>query len=323
MKVELPDYKKIASQIEKKKIEISEKEIEESLLWLQKSWAKSTLKNQPAEKGDFVEISFSSPEIEEGKENKDAFLLGQGYLIPGFEENLVGMKENQEKEFFLKFPKNHFQKELAEKEVKFRVKMNSVKKIELPAINDDWARVLGSFPDLKSLKKSVREGIKIEKELKESERIRQEILGKIIENSNFEVPEILIEAERNRILDNLKREVQRILKIPFEDYLRKIQKSEAQLRESFLKEAQKNIRDYLVIKEIAKKEKIEISEEEINQELNKVLKNYPAEKIRKLAHLNFGKENLDELDLEKLRLYIEDEIKNERVLQSLESYTQS
>ena len=93
--IKLPDYKKIASNVERKKIIVEENEVKEALKWFQRSRAKLTLKNQPAQKGDFVEIEYWLPETLElttQKGQKDAFILGEGHFIPGFEEKLIGMK---------------------------------------------------------------------------------------------------------------------------------------------------------------------------------------------------------------------------------------
>jgi len=305
--IELPDYGKIASETKKKEVFIEEKEIEEAINWLRKSRAKLTLKGAAAETGDFVEIDFQSPQIERGQNRKDGFILGQGRFIPGFEENLIGMAEGSEKEFSLKFPGNHLQKELAGKEVNFKVKMNSVQKVELPEATDDWIKSLGNFENLFSLKESIKEGIKKEKEVEEVLRVRQEILEKIAENSKFETPESLIESEKNRILNNLKNKVSETFKISFEDYLNKIKKTEKDLMESFSEEAQKTAREYLILREVAKREKIESSKEEAENEISKILKSLPTEKTK-------------ELDPEKLKIYIKDEIKREKTLKFLENF---
>jgi len=184
--------------------------------------------------------------------------------------------------------------------------MDSVKIIELPEINDAFLKNLGSFENLTTLKESIKEGIKKEKEIAESLRIRQEILKKIAESSSFETPDILIEEEKNRILENFKKKVSENLKIPFEEYLNKIKKAEKDIKESFVEEAQKNIRDYLILRKITKREKIEASKEEIENEINKVLKELPMEKAK-------------EFDLEKLKMYIESEVRQEKTLKFLES----
>jgi len=303
--VTLPDYKKIAPEIKRREILVQEGEIEENLIWLQRSRAKFIFENRPAKKGDFVEIEFQSPQNEGGQKRKDSFILGQGYLIPGFEENLEGMTPGQEKEFSLRFPESHFQKDLAGKLVNFKAKMNSVQKVELPEINDQWAKSLGKFENLVSLKASVREGLMAEKEMAENQRVRQEILAKITAGSSLEIPEILIETEKNRLLEDLKKRVFEILKISFNDYLNKIKKSEEEIKNSLSSQAETEIKKSLILREISKREKIEVSEEEVKNQINQFFKNYPAERVR-------------ELDLEKLKSYYEEAIRNEKALKFLE-----
>jgi trigger factor len=305
--VNLPDYKAIASKIQSREVLVEENEIEEAINFLQKSRAKFLSKTEGCKNGDFVEISFQSPQIERGKEKKDSFILGQGKFVSGFEENLEGMKSGTEKNFSINFPENHFQKNLAGKTIDFKVKMISVSKIELPEITDSWARSLGNFQDLESLKKSIQEGIKMEKIEEEKQRKRQEILEKIQENTFLEIPDILIDFEKERMIEELKENLQNQFQINFNDYLTKIKKTEEELKESFSLEAKKRVTSFLILREIAKREKILVSEKEIRDKINEMLKDYPSiEKAEK------------ELDLEKLKIYYEGVIRNEKVFQFLE-----
>lgn len=306
--ITLPDYRKIASGTKRKEIFIKEKEIDDALAFLQKSRAKFIFENRPAKKRDFVEIEFQSPKIETGLKKKDNFILGEGHFVAGFEENLEGMAPGQEKEFSLKFPENYLQKELAGNLVNFKVKMNSVQKMELPEINDEWAKGLGNFENLNSLRDNIKKGIKMEKENFESQRIRGEILEKITKETKVEIPEVLLEAEKKRMLGDLKNLVSERFRIPFEDYLVKAKKTEAELLKSFSTEAEKKIKYSLVLRRISKREKIEVPEEELKTAISEFLRNYPnVEKAKK------------ELDLEKLRSYYEEVIRNEKTLKMLES----
>lgn len=327
--INLPKYQEIASKIKKSKVNVEEKEIQNTLSWLQKSRAKRSQVSRPAQKDDFVEIEFSSSQIPTPEPQQDAFILGQGKLVPGFEENLIGMKAEQEKEFFLTFPEKHAQKELANKEVRFRVKMKSVQQIELSKIDDQFAQGLGEFKDLQSLKQNIAAGLLKEKEIAESQRVRITILEKIIEASNFEVPDILIEKETERIFQEFKQNVERQSGMSFLDYLKKIEKSEQDLKESFKKPAEKRAKGFLVLGKIAQQEKIEASEEEIKTRLNEFLKasqefKKTGKKIDSLAkgkkQATNEKESIadDNLDLERLREYNRESIKNEKTLSYLE-----
>jgi len=308
--IQLPDYKKIAAFSQKKEILVDNKEIEETCFWLQKSRAKFSQIERAAQKEDFIELEYSSPQIEDGRIQKDGFFLGQGYLIPGFEEKLEGMAAGEEKSFSLRFPETHSQKNLAGKEINFRTKMLSVQKVELPQIDDQFAKSLGNFENLKSLKENITQGLKTEKEIKESQRVRQEILDKIAERISWEIPEILITTEKNRMLEDLKINVSQKLQIGFDEYFKKVDKSEKEILESFQQDAEKMVKNSLILKEIAKKENIEAKEDEIKEKVSQALGNYPdPEKAQK------------EVDLERLKLYIEERIKNEKTLQFLESFS--
>ncbi|KPJ57521.1 hypothetical protein AMJ49_00075 [Parcubacteria bacterium DG_74_2] len=308
--LKLPNYKKIASEQKKRKISISEKEIEETLSWIQRSRAKFTIKNGPAQKEDFIKVEYSSPQIENGKKIKDEFFLGKGGFIAGFEEKLEGIKNNEEREFSLKFPENHFQKNLAGKEIKFKVKAISVQKAEIPRLTDDLVKRLGKFENLSSLKKSIFEGIKIEKEKAESERIRKEILTKITDTTKFEIPQILIEEEKKRYLENLKKRVPTIFKMNFNDYLKEIKKTEKEIVESYHAVAEDKIKRALILRKIKEKEGIEAREEEIIKMANEILTNLPPEETKRI-------------DPEGLKDYTKERIEEEKVLNFLENYTKN
>jgi len=307
--VKLPDYKKIASEISKNKVLIENEEVEAELLWLQKSRAKFSQKTGPAEKGDFLEIEFSSPQLEGGKVYQDGFILGKGYFVAGFEENLEKMEAGQEKEFSLVFPKDFFRKELVEKKVDFKVKIKSLQKVELPELNDQFAKNLGKFEDLESLRKSIKEGLFLEKEKLENQRLRTEILEKIVAKSDFEVPEILVNREKRRLFEDLKKFVAEKFKIEWSDYLKKTKKTEKELLDSLEPRAQKSISNFLVLEGLGKRENIEVSEKEVEDEINKFLKQYSSTRAQK------------EIDLEKLKSYTEEVIRNQKILEKLESFS--
>jgi len=307
--ITLPDYKKICSGIKKKKIILEDSEIEQALTWLQKSRSRLEKTNKKAKKGDFVEIEFSAAEIENGKIQKDTFLLGQGHSIKKFEENIEGMRQGEEKKFSVSFPENHFQKEIAGKEIIFSLKMITVSELIPPEINDEFAKGLGNFEDINQLKESIKGGIKSEKDFTESQRVREEILKKIESKCRFEIPKILIENEKKQMMNILKQKVSKDFNISFEDYLRKVKKTEKELLDSFTTEAAMKIRRTLILKEVSKKENIEVSGKEITEEVNKILRQYPdVGTVKK------------KVDLERLKSYTEEMIRTEKTLKRLESF---
>ena len=173
-----------------------------------------------------------------------------------------------------------------------------------------------TLPDYKKIasqieKKEVKltpeeiEKLRAEKERIERERTRSEILEKIIQESEVELSQQMITTEQEQMLAGLKVQVPQILGISFEDYLKKINKTEKDLSVSFLPEAQKRVKNLLVLKAIGEKEKIEASEEEINKEMDKILQNYP---------------DTGNLDRAQLKEYTKEVILNEKTFQLLESF---
>ena len=279
--IKLPDISAIAKSIKKEEVKVEQKEIDEAMLWLQQSRARLEDKEGKAEKGDFAEITLDD-------KNKDGFILGKGHHVKNLEENLLGMEKGQEKEF-------------DSESGKVKVRLDSLKKIQMPEINDEWAKTIGDFKDLEALKKSAEEGIKQEKDIALRQRKRIEFLEKISGKSRVETPETLVKREAEGLMDNLQNRVKREMGIGFEDYLVQTKKTKDQVEKEFEKIAQDRVRNFLIIRQIIKDEKIEAEEEEINQRIEEMLKSYPnPEQVRK------------EIDLNKVRLYIEDEVKTEK-----------
>jgi len=309
--IKLGDYKEIAKKVEKKEVSVEDKEIDNALKWFQKSRAKLTLKNGAIEKGDYVEVEYWSPQIKELSQTetkKDSFILGEGHFISGFEDNLIGMEaKEKEKEFSLILPENYAVKELAGKKVDFKVKVKSVQKVEPPEINDDFAKSLGKFENLEGFRNNIKEGLTSEKKQAESQRVRNEILDKISQDTGFEVPKVLIEREQKVMMDNFKQEVSEKLNTPLKDYLDKIKKTEQEIFNSFSEEAKKKVRNFLILREIGKRENIEVSDEEVREEMNKILKHYSvSEKTEK------------DIDIERLKEYSRGVLKNEKIFALLE-----
>ena len=181
----------------------------------------------------------------------------------------------------------------------FKAKISVLPEVKLPDYKQIASQVLRR--EVVVAKEEI-ERLRAEKERIEKERVRQEILDKIAENSQIEISEVLVESEKKRILESLKQQVPRMLQISFEDYLSKINRTEKELLDSFSPEAQRKIKNSLVLKEIEKRENIEVSEKEIKEEIDKISKIYPG------------------LDQNQLKEYAEEVIRNEKTLQFLENF---
>ena len=297
---ELPGYKAIAQKVEKKEIKVEDKEIEETVSNIQKSRAALTDKAGPAQNEDFVEISFSSPEIEGGKPLDDGFILGKGSYPKEFEASLVGMSTDESKEV------DFNSKEDPVKILKVKVEMKAVKKLELPEVNDEFAKTLGKFETVEALKNNIKEGIAEQKKIAEIQRQRESFLAEIAKKVEVELPQILIEKEAHQMMHSAKDQVAQNLGISFEEYLKQINKTEADLEKEVEETARRRVKNFLILREIAKQEKTEASAEQIEERINAMLSYYPD---LKAAEKGAG--------LEKLSAYVEDEIKQENAFKAL------
>jgi len=270
--ITLPDYISIAKSINKEKAEVSEKEIEDALKWLQQSRAKFLDKQGPVEKGDYIEITVVNNNL------KDAFMVNEG-------ESFINMNINEEKQV---------------NDSKIRV--DAIKKVELPEINDELAKTLGKFDTLESLKNNIKEGIQQEKDIALKQKQRGEALEKIASKTKIEVPESLIQRECSGLINNLQNRVKNELNISFEEYLAQTKKTKEQVEQEFRKIGEQRVRNFLIIRQIIKNQDIKLTNEEIEARMNEILANYPDK---------------SQIDLERIKLYIEDELKNEKVFELL------
>lgn len=306
--VELPDYKEIAKAVKGKEVSVTEEEVQDSINYIQKTRAKFTLKNEVAEKKDFVEIKYQNKDINEGKEVDDKFVLGDGGFMNGFEDAIVGMKAGDEKEVTVTFPEASPRKDLAGKEAIFKVKVISVQKMELPELNDEFAKQLGAFDTMVALRKSITEGMTAEKQEEEKQRRRGEILEKIAEKAKFEMPEAMVEYEKERLFEDLKNRITSSVKITFEEYLASIKQTEEQIKNTYQKEAEKRLRGFLVLRELGKKETVEVTDQEVAEEVAKSIKGY-------------SKDQIDKIDINELKEYTKGVIQNEKIFQFLENFS--
>jgi trigger factor len=288
-----------SAKVEKSSVEVTDQEVEDTIKWIQQSRAKYSEKISGAEDGDLVEFTFSCLDIENDPEKKDRIVLGKGHYIEGLEDTLRGMKRDEVRQFETQHPQEN------DKKIKMSVKVDSVKKVEIPEVNDEWVKGLG-FNTVEELKKDIREGIKKDKEVAEIQRVREEAIKKLVEKTEIEVPETLIKREQDFMLNNIKERCLSELKISFEEYLKQVKKTEEEITEELEKIAKEKVKGFLVLHQIIKNERIEITEEEISQKIEEMLNQYPnKEEIKKT------------MDEAQLRLYIEDELKREKAFNLL------
>jgi trigger factor len=303
------EIKKINKKYSEKKIEATDNEIRLELEKIANSRVKLITVARAAQKNDSVEVDFevlvSGVPIENGTSKKHPLVLGKGVFIPGFEENLIGMKEGENKEFELEFPKDYFKKDLAGVKATFKVKMNLVQERQTPEINDEFAASLGKFKNLEEFKKNIKEGIEHEEEHKQKDQRQREYIEKIIENSKTEIPDILVEKEMDKMLQEFEYQIQ-TMGMNLDQYLEKLGKKKDDLKKDWMPQAEKRVISALALKEIIAQEEIKVEAAEVEAEMNKTLQYYKGVKDME-----------KNIDMEGLYAFAKGTLENEKVLEHL------
>lgn len=289
----LGDYKKAAQRAlkERRDVSVGEAEVDETLKWLRDSRAKLTLANRAAANSDLLEIDLRTS-VGGADPSKSAFreerlILGENRNLPGFDEHFLGRGAGEVLNFSLILPEDYPDQNLRRKKMDFEAKIKAVFNRELPEANDTFAQTLG--PKLKTIadaRENIADGLRLEKETKERDRTRARMLEEIIGASKADIPRILID----RTLDGLIEEAKQMSEaggVPAPD--------DAGLRSKLEERARSRVMSHLVIYGIAKKEQLELKEEELAAE---------AEAGR--------------LDREKFHDYIYSVVQNRKVFEFLE-----
>lgn len=269
--VELGPYKSL--EVKENSISVSDGEIQDTINELVKIKTQHKPSDGRAEKMDRAEIDFQASLngsiIEGGKSENHPVTIGGGNFVPGFEDQLLGMKVGEEKLFTLAIPGDYYQKNIAGKTLDFRVKLKNLQKPQPVTVDDNFAQGLGKFKDLAELTKSIKEGLLSEKRIKENERVRLEIVEKISEKSSAEIPKAMTEKQLDAIMTSFDKELhEKGLELGL--YLAQLGKTQEELRESFRSRAEKEVKASLLLEEIGRRESIVVKESEIMEKFNEL-----------------------------------------------------
>ena len=293
--------------IELKKIEytVKEEEIEHELGHMQERNARLVnVEDRPVEKDDTVVIDFEGfvdgVAFEGGKAEEYELVIGSNTFIPGFEDQIIGMKIDEEKEINVTFPEEYFSKDLAGKEAMFKVKLHEIKKKELPTLDDEFAKDVSEFDTLEELKKSIKEKLEEQNTSRAKYETEDAAIKAVCDNVKIEIPSGMIETET----DNMIRDIEQRLMyqgLNLTQYLQMMQKTEADMRKEFEEQATQTVKTKLVLEAIIKAEKIEASEDEIKEKAEEMAKNY-------------GRDAEEMLKNDALKVYIGDTLKTEKAV---------
>ncbi|MDD4601851.1 Trigger factor [bioreactor metagenome] len=285
--VKLGEYKGL--KIEKKVDEVTDEKIVEDLENLRNRHAKMIVAEGAAiENGDFAIIDFegfvNDVAFEGGAGKSYPLQIGSGSFIPGFEEQLIGAKSGEARDVKVTFPQDYQAADLAGKEAVFKVTINDVKRKELPALDDDFAKDASEFETIEELKVDIKNKLEKATEEKAEREFRNEAIKQAVEGSEIDVPAVMVESRIDNMINDLAINLEnRGMKL--EQYLAYAKMDADALRESYREAALVNVKTDLVLEEIVKAEKIEVSDEDMNAEVASMAQAYgaPVEEIEKIV----------------------------------------
>lgn len=303
--------KKVNKEFIKKEAVVDEKDVTAELERLATMRAKLITVSRPAKLGDSVQVDFTvlvdGVVIEGGKSEKHPLVLGKGVFIPGFEEEIVGMKEQEEKSFVLTFPAEYHAKHLAGRQATFEVKLQVVQEREIPVLDDAFAQSLGKFETLDAVKENLHTGMLEEKKEQKKQDHRTAILDALVAQATIEYPQILIEQELRKMTHDFEAQLQQ-MGLSFDAYLEQMKKTKEEIEKEWLPQAKKRLAANLVVEHLAEEESIAVDSAEVEVEMNKALQYYKNVKdIEK------------NLDMERLYTAVAGQMKNEKVMAWLET----
>ena len=236
-------------------------------------------------KGDVANIDYegfdNGKPFDGGKGEGYDLEIGSGSFVPGFEDQIIGMSAGEEKDIDITFPED-YHKDLAGKAVVFHVKVNAVKVKEVPAIDDEFAKDVSEFDTLADLKKDIKAKMTADRQQAVDRAFEDDLMGKVADGITCDVPDAMVEEQAKRFVENLKLQIQQ-QGIPYDQYLKLTNMTEEDLLGQAKEPALRQVKLELAMDAIAKAESVEVSEEEISAEYDKMAEQYgmKAEDLKK------------------------------------------
>ena len=289
--VEVKDYLgvKVEQTEEKVKAEDVDKEIE----GLQKRNARMILADRAIKDGDTVLFDYSGfvgeEQFEGGTAERQELKIGSGMFIPGFEEQLVGVTPGEKKDVTVTFPEEYHSENLAGKEAVFHCLIHEVKEEQLPELDDEFAKDVSEYDTLDELKKATEERLQKNADLQSVNAAKDAVIEKVYEANKVDVPKVMVEDEIDRMAQDLDQQL-RYQGLSLDQYLQYMQKDAKEFREELREEATKKVTTRLILMSIVEQEKVEVSTEELEEELKLMAEQYQmdVEKVREMI----GVENI-------------------------------
>ncbi|KIZ55595.1 trigger factor [Bacillus sp. FSL R5-0654] len=283
--VKLGDYKGL--NVEKDDTAVTDEDVQEELKGMQNRQAELVVKEEGAiENGDTVVLDFEGfvdgEAFEGGKAENYSLEVGSGSFIPGFEEQLVGLEAGAEKDVEVTFPEEYHAEDLAGKPAVFKVKIHEIKAKELPALDDEFAKdVDEEVETLAELTEKTKKRLEEAKENEAEGKLREELVAKASENAEVDIPQAMVDTELDRMMKEFEQRLQ-MQGMNLELYFQFSGQDENALKEQMKEDAAKRVKSNLTLEAIAAAENLQVSDEEVEEELSKMAEAYnmPIENIK-------------------------------------------
>ncbi|QRG87408.1 trigger factor [Bulleidia sp. zg-1006] len=263
-------------------VSVSEKEIKAELDRMREQYAELEIKKGKATKGNTVNIDYEGFKdglaFEGGKADSYDLILGSGSFIPGFEDQLIGMKAGEEKDVELSFPEDYHVADLAGAPVVFKVKVNEVKVKKLPEVNDDFAQDINApgVENVEQLHKMIEDRLTSSKKSATDEKAETALMDALISNTEVELPDIMVDDEVQNQVNQLTQQIQQY-GMSLTSYLQMMGQTSESLKEGYRANATKTVTLRLALEAVAKAENLTPSDEEIEKEYASIASQYNME----------------------------------------------
>lgn len=281
--VELGEYKNLTVSV--LPTTASDAEVDSEIKRKLEQNAEMVVKEEGAlEKGETAVFDFSGSvdgeKFEGGTAENYELVIGSGQFIPGFEDQMIGMKPEEEKDVKVTFPENYQQKDLAGKDAVFAVKLHEIKVRQVPEFNEEFVAELDieNVKTVDEYKEHVRQELEAQKESQNKNHIRQSVIEKATDSATFAIPEEMIEEETKRMLSQQKAQIKQY-GLDFKTYMQYMGKTEEQFTDELKVQAEKNIAQQLVLAAIGEAEDIQATEDEVKAKYDEFLEQYKAQNI--------------------------------------------
>lgn len=281
----LGQYKGI--EVEKAVIEVTDEEVDAEVKKAQEQNSREITVERAAENGDTVVIDYAGTidgvAFDGGSAKGHSLVLGSGSFIPGFEDQLIGAAAGSDVEVHVTFPEEYHAKELAGKEAVFACTVHEVKTKEYPEIDDEFAQDVSEFDTLAEYKDDIRKNITTRKENEAKNAKQQKVMDQIIENATMEIPDAMVETQAENMVNEYGQRLS-YQGLSLQQYFQFTGLNAETLKEQLKPQALKNIQSRLVLEAVIKAENIEVSDDELNAEIEKMASMYQMEvdKVKEL-----------------------------------------